>query len=66
MVFVVDLIWKKIHIIICYILCCCHVLAYLENYKIVWTNWWRTVSSVEDNSLCAISFHYLKIFCLTN
>ena len=57
---------KKIHIIICYILCCCQVLAYLENYKIVWTSWWRIVSSIENNGLCAISFKKIssKLLCI--
>ena len=57
---------NKNHIIICYILYCCQVLAYLENYKIVWTSWWRTVSLVEDNGLCAISFQQIssKLLCI--
>ena len=48
----------KNHIIICHILCCCQVLVYLENNRMVWINWWRVVSVVEDNGLYAISFHF--------
>ena len=35
------------------------VLVYLENNGIVWTIWWRTVSVVEEDGLCAIFFHCL-------
>ena len=66
MVFIVDLIWKKKSYYNMLYLVLLLGLAYLENYTIVWTSWWRTISSVEDNGLCTISFHYLKIFCLSS
>ena len=47
------------HIIICHILCCCQVLIYLENNMIICTIWRRTICAIEEDGLCALSFHCL-------